>query len=192
MNIVVVIAIIVGPILAIQVQKIIEWFTQRKNAKKAIFKTLMSTRGIPLSPNHVQALNMIDIEFHGRRKKNEKVIATWRLYLDHLSDCPKETKKSDYRTKLDAWTKKSADVFNDMLFEMAAALGYKFDKVLLKRGAYTPIYYDEAELDQHIIRKGVTDLFLGLKSIPIRIIEDMPVKDKENTQDPPPNNPPTS
>lgn len=192
MDTTVVIAIIVGPILAIQVQKLIEWSTQRKNAKKAIFKTLMSTRGIRLSPYHVQALNMIDLEFHGRRKKNKKVIAAWRLYLDQLFACPQDSQAADYKVKLDAWTIKSDDVLNDMLFEMAAALGYRFDKVLLKRGAYTPIGYGETEFDQYIIRKGTANLFLGLKSLPVSIVEAPPIKEKENTQEKLPNNPPTS
>ncbi len=186
MDIVVVFAIIVGPILAIQVQKLIERVTQRKNAKEAIFKVLMSTRGIPLSPEHVRALNMIDIEFYGNNKKNKKVIAAWRLYLDVLANSPQDFEAPDYKTKLDAWTNKSSDVFTDMLFEMTTALGYKFDKVLLKRGSYTPTYYGETELDQHIIRKGVADLFLGLKSIPIHVVKTPPIKKKENKQEKPP------
>ena len=143
MDIVVVFAIIVGPILAIQVQKLIERVTQRKNAKEAIFKVLMSTRGIPLSPEHVRALNMIDIEFYGNNKKNKKVIAAWRLYLDVLANSPQDFEAPDYKTKLDAWTNKS-------------------------------------------IRKGVADLFLGLKSIPIHVVKTPPIKKKENKQEKPP------
>lgn len=170
MNIAVIIAIIAGPILAVQVQKLIERITQRKNAKEAIFKVLMSTRGIPLSPDHVRALNMIDIEFYGNRKKNKRVVDAWRLYLDQLFVCPQNSQSTDYKTELKAWTIKSNDVLNDMLFEMAATLGYKFDKVLLKRGAYTPTGYGEVEFEQWTIRRGLVEVFLGSKSIPIHIV----------------------
>lgn len=177
-----IIAIIAGPILAVQAQKWIEKLTRRRQAKEALFKTLMSTRGARLSPAHVQALNMIDIEFYGNRKKNKKVVDAWRLYLDQLFTCPRDSQSTDYKVKLNAWTIKSADVFDDMLFEMATALGYKFDKVLLKRGAYTPTGYGETEDDQWIIRKGLVDLSLGLKSIPIHVVEPPLTKAVEPSQ----------
>ena len=166
-----VIAIVAGPILAVQAQKLIERLTQRRQAKEVLFKTLMSTRGATLLPAHVQALNMIDIEFHGKRKKNKKVVDAWRLYLDQLYSSPQDRKAADYKTKLEAWTSKNNDMLDNMLFEMATSLKYNFDKVLLKRGAYFPTGYGEAELDHLTIRMGLVDLFLGLKYIPIRVVE---------------------
>ena len=62
-----VIAVIAGPILAVQAQKFVESFREKKQRRSAIFKTLMSTRAERLHREHVQALNMIDIEFYGRR-----------------------------------------------------------------------------------------------------------------------------
>ena len=58
-----ILAVILGPILAVQAQKAIERWRERRNRKLWVFKTLMATRGSRLSPNHVQALNMIDLEF---------------------------------------------------------------------------------------------------------------------------------
>jgi len=179
-DIVVVIAIIVGPILAIQVQKFIERITLKRQAKEAIFKTLMSTRGTRLSLNHVQALNMIDLEFYGKQEKNKNVVDMWRLYLDQLSTCPRDIEASDYNTKLDAWNAKSSDAFHDMLFVMATTLGYKFDKVLLKRGAYRPTGYGETENEQILIRRGLAHILLGSRSIPIHIVEAPPIKEKED------------
>ena len=187
-----IIAIILGPILAVQVQKFIERITLKRQAKDQLFKTLMSTRQARMAPDHVRALNMIDIVFYGKRKKDNKVVAAWRLYLDQLFTCPRDTEAPEHKAKLDAWTIKSIDVFNDMLFEMATALGYEFDKVLLKRGAYTPSGYDETDFDQYIIRRGVAKLFLGIKSIPIHIVEAPPketspeklkAKDKDDKTD---------
>ena len=182
MEILTIVAIVVGPILAVQAQKWIERLTQKRQAKEAIFKTLMSTRGTRLSLAHVQALNMIDLEFHGERKKDKRVVDAWRIYLDQLNDCPRNTTDPDYKTKLDAWSAKSIEDFNDMLFEMATALGYDFDRVILKRGSYTPTGYGETEAQQWIVQRGITELFLGLKSIPIHIVEPPQTKETEPSQ----------
>ena len=65
-NIITVLAIFLGPIFAVQVQKFIEYRNEHRNKKLSIFHILMSTRGIKLSAEHVYALNMIDIEFYGK------------------------------------------------------------------------------------------------------------------------------
>lgn len=59
-------AVILGPILAVQAQKVIEKFQETRKRRMALFKTLMSTRAERLNRDHVQALNMIDIDFYGR------------------------------------------------------------------------------------------------------------------------------
>lgn len=58
-----ILAIILWPILAVQSQKYIELIKENKSRRLKIFKTLMSTRGERLSRGHVQALNLIDMEF---------------------------------------------------------------------------------------------------------------------------------
>ncbi len=47
-------AIIIGPILAVQVQKKIERWRQERERKIWVFKSLMATRGIPLSARHLE------------------------------------------------------------------------------------------------------------------------------------------
>ena len=59
LTVITVFAIIAGPILAIQVQKLIERITQRRDEKRRLFMTLMATRGRPLAPEHVQAPHQI-------------------------------------------------------------------------------------------------------------------------------------
>uniref|UniRef100_UPI002AA29EDF DUF6680 family protein n=2 Tax=Serratia TaxID=613 RepID=UPI002AA29EDF len=58
-------AVILGPIFAVQVQKYLEQFREKKQRRLNIFRSLMSTRAERLNREHVQALNMIDIEFYG-------------------------------------------------------------------------------------------------------------------------------
>jgi hypothetical protein len=85
-------ATIAGPVLAVQAQKWIERFRERRGRKLWVFQQLLATRAARLSADHVQALNMIDLVFYGsyffgihRRSKGEQaVIDAWREYLDQL------------------------------------------------------------------------------------------------------------
>jgi len=61
-----ILAIIIGPILAVQAQKVLENSRIKKQRRLHLFHTLMSTRASRVSNAHVSALNMIDIEFYGR------------------------------------------------------------------------------------------------------------------------------
>jgi hypothetical protein len=74
-------AVVLGPILAVQIQKWLEQVRNKTERKLKIFKTLMTTRATRVSIEHVQSLNMIDIEFLDKEYK--KVISAWRNYHDH-------------------------------------------------------------------------------------------------------------
>lgn len=120
----------------------------------------MTTRGTGLSPTHVQALNMIDIEFHGKDKESNDVVEAWKLYHDHLFDRVIDT-------DLKAWIIKKEDLLIELLHKMALYLGYAFDKVLIKRGHYYPRGYGEIEEEQMIIRQGLVKLFQKKDSLPV-------------------------
>ncbi len=124
-------AIILGPILAVQIEKYLERRRENKNRRLSIFKTLMATRGSALSWDHVEALNRIDLEFSGN-KKFEKVIQTWKEYFDNLS--------RKYIPEEEAiWVNKNQDLLADLLYEMGHSLGFNFDKILIKRNVYSPV-----------------------------------------------------
>ncbi len=168
-----IVAIICGPILAVQVQKWLERFKEKKRLKQEIFRILMATRSAPLSPQHVQALNMIDIGFYGKRKKHTRVAVAWKAYLDHLYNAPKDLKNPNYQTQMTVWQEATPDRLTALLFEMSKALHYSFDKVHIKRGGYTPQLYGEAEMAQYNLRNSLGDLFAGKTSIPVRIEKDV-------------------
>jgi len=167
-----IIAIIAGPILAVQAQKWIEKLTRRKELKRSIFQVLMTTRGTPLDPDRIKALNMIDIAFSAKSEKDKKVRDAWRLYFDQLHDVPRDYQAPDYKTKMDNWNTRSSDVGIDMLHVMAQALNYDFDKVLIKRGAYVPEAHGFDQLSKLFLRDSLANLFLGKASLPIRIVEE--------------------
>lgn len=154
-------AVLISPLLAVQVTAFLERRRQYRERRLNIFRTLMGTRAAGLSPDHVQALNMIDIEFYGGSRKTKEVLRAWRTYLDHLGDKKSFTQES--------WIEKRTDLFIDLLHNMAVCLNYDFDKVHIKRTSYFPQGYGDMEDDQNIIRKGLVALVKGEISLPLKV-----------------------
>lgn len=109
-------AVLIAPLLAVQVQKRLEKLRESRGRKMRIFKTLMATRAATVSTDHVQALNMIDLEFHDNKYK--RVTTAWKTYLDHLSSFPKEDEKAQA-----VWVDKKTDLLAKLLQEMGNSLG---------------------------------------------------------------------
>src|SRR5690554_3306086 len=165
-DIVMILAVIAGPVLAVQAQKYIESIRESKNRKLRIFHTLMSTCATRLAQDHVAALNMIDIEFYGKTRfgkrsqsgGEKKITNAWKVYNDHLNNKPSDD-------RLDAWLEKGDELFTSMLYALAQHLGYEFDEVQLKRDCYRPIAHGNIENEQHRLRQGLVDVLDGKKSI---------------------------
>jgi len=165
MEIITVIAIIAGPVLAIQAQKLLERKRDERDRRLRVFKTLMVTRGTVLSPAHVEALNSIDIEFNSGSDKDKNVRVAWKAYLDHLDHYPKDGAEDDQKR----WKEQTDSLLVELLFEMSKAVGYGFDKTYIKRAAYIPVRYADVELELDFIRRSFVKLFTGDTAIPIQI-----------------------
>ena len=144
-----IIAIILGPIVALGIQRNSEKRREKRNRKLVIFKELMATRATTLSPRHVDALNAIEVEFSKGGGKGEKlVLDTWRLYLEHLN-----TSGTLSGDQLQRWVERKLELLIDLLYEMSRALQYDFDKVALKKNIYSPRGHSELEIDQRLLRQ---------------------------------------
>jgi len=161
-DILMLIAVIAGPVLAVQAQKWIEGIRDLSNRRLWIFKTLMATRGSILSIDHVGALNRIDLEFYGN-KKYHQVIDAWNVYYAHLN------KKSTTEAETVVWYDRQEDLLADLLFEMGTSLGYKFDKALIKRHVYSPQAHGNLERENELIRKKLIELLMGEINLPIAV-----------------------
>ena len=149
-----ILAVLAAPLIAVQVQKRLEHMREVRERKLRVFKTLMATRAATISPDHVQALNMIDLEFNG--KKYKKVTDAWKTYLDHLGSYPKD----DERLQA-IWADKRVDLLARLLSEMGASLGYSFDDVHIKKGIYAPEAHAQTEDELLLIRRGLIRLLYG-------------------------------
>lgn len=157
-------AVIIGPILAVQIQKIIDRRIEARNQKLKVFRDLMTTRASILAFQHVSALNMVGLEFNGRRYT--KVINAWKTYLDHLNSYPDDGDESMQKI----WIEKCTDQLSDLLYEMGESLGVEFDKVHIKKAGYVPKAYTDQENENKYIRSQLVDVFLGRKSIPMSVV----------------------
>ena len=166
------IAIILGPIIAVQLQKYLDRKREIENGKINIFKMLMATRGSVLSVHHVDALNRIDLEF-SRDKKYKKVINAWKEYFDNLNlQCETEDQYS-------RWGDKNEELLATLLFEMGQSLGYSFDKVSIKRHRYSPIGHERFQRENEIIRQGLISILNQEKSIPIVAFNDESTSERQ-------------
>lgn len=164
----VIVATLLGPILAVQAQKAVERARERSNRKAWVFHTLMATRAASVSTEHVRALNMIDIVFYGKRilgmhrrsKTEDSVLDAWHEYLDHLNT---QYEQED----LSLWATRGNEIFINLLFALAMDVGFRFERVQLGKGAYSPVAHAETEYEQEQLRKNAGKVLSG--EMPLRM-----------------------
>ena len=159
-DVAIVIATLVGPILAVQAQKWLERGREIKQRRAWIFRTLMATRATNLSQAHVEALNAIPIEFYGKSTKLKEIINAWKAYLAHLGQGS---------TATEVWSAKREDLLVDLLHLMAEYLGYDFNRVEISKEVYSPQGHAQIESDQEIIRKGLAGILSGKVPFPMEV-----------------------
>lgn len=156
----IILAIIVGPIAAVQIDRYLERKKEKQNSRLIIFRALMATRKSILSVDHVRALNLIDVEFYGEKD----VVDAWKEYLDQLC-VPRGTEPEGSS----AWRNKCDDLLVELLFKMAKCLDFVFDKTHIRRNAYIPMGHEEVEIELRNIRKEFLKLLSGEKSLPVDV-----------------------
>jgi hypothetical protein len=154
------IAIVVGPIMAVRISLRFEESRETIRRKYQTFNTLMRTRRATLSPDHVTALNVIQIEFHD----DERVITTYKRYIDNLGIFWPPGTKEDAAKK---FLEDRDDAFNEMMFEIGKHLGFSLDKRELKKYSYAPQGWVNIEAEQNAVRQLALELLQGKRPLPI-------------------------
>ena len=161
-----------GPIFAVQTQKWIENSKEEKNRKLWIFHTLMATRANRASDKHVEALNMIQMEYNNCKSgKGKEIIDAWKEYHEVLNDA------AFFKANSQGWELKRDELFISLLFEMSRLLKYNYNKVDIQKGCYSPEAHIEREAIQAIISRGLADVFQGKKSFPVSLKENNSITD---------------
>jgi hypothetical protein len=174
------VAIVIGPIVAVQVTLRFEEKREKRRRKYDTFHALMRTRRVTLSPDHVTALNVIQTEFH----EDNRVIAAYKKYIDNLGSpaLPPGATNEAIRHFVD----ERDDAFNEMMFEIGKHLGFTFDKRELAKYSYAPQGWVNIETEQNAMRQFALELLQGKRPLPITPFQPSP---SSNKFPPPPSTP---
>jgi hypothetical protein len=133
-DIIMIFAVFFAPLFALWAQWRLQLRRESRDQRIRIFKTLMATRATALDINHVQSLNMIDVEFSKNNEPNTAIREAWRTYHEHLNvPRPMQDEMQGRR-----WDDNQRDFLAQMLSKIGKSLGYSFDFTYYKRGAYHP------------------------------------------------------
>lgn len=160
-DVLMVFAVFLAPFFAIFAQRAIERWKERRDRRLWVFKALMASRGAALSQQHVQALNMIELEFNA--PQDEAIRRAWRVYHDHLNSFPQDVGEAPEKGAV--WSQKGNELLDAMLDVMGRALGYDFDRVAIRKGAYSPKGHADAEMELQVIRRLLAELLAGDRSL---------------------------
>ncbi len=150
-------AIIVGPIWAVKITRRLDREHERKNQKFEVLRGLMKTRRLQLHPDHVGALNLIQLEFY----ENEPVISRYRTYIEHLHmSAPTNDETESFFDARHA-------LFVELLRSVAHEMDYTFDKLDLDRLGYTPRGWETDELRNRANSHLLNELLQGKRALPV-------------------------
>jgi hypothetical protein len=155
----IVIATIMGPILAVQIQKKLERDRTRRDRQIDVFRTLMTQR-LVITYENVKAFNSVPVEFYGV----SGILVAWRAYLAHMG-----VQRPHPPADTSSWDNKRLDLFLALLQKMAVHIGYEYDFVQLKDDWYRPIGHGDLETEQQKLRQGLVALLEGKLSLPIDV-----------------------
>jgi hypothetical protein len=157
-------AVLLSPFFAVFAQRQIDRLREKKAAKVLIFHNLMITRNANLSPRHVEALNAVPLSFTGPGKEKQ-VLEGWQEYLDHLG--------TDSKVNANAWLEKRSELMVELLHRMSRCLGYKIEKLRIKKEGYLPQLFLDVEQEQTALRRQLIDLTdgTGKKKLAVALFE---------------------
>lgn len=164
LGVVSVLAVLISPIFALEVQKRLDDRRAKFDRKMDIFRKLMTTRATQMSADHVEALNGIEVEFYALRGPDKKVLDAWRLYINQLNSPTGEGEA------LNRWVEKKTSLLIDLLYQMAQRLKYDIDKVAIEKNVYHPKGFVEIEAEQHGLRKAALAVFSGERPIQATVV----------------------
>ena len=179
-NLLTLIAILVGPIAAVIVTRHIDAKRDNRNRKMEIFRTLMRTRRQPTSIQHVEALNLVEIEFSDCEQIKQAFTVLFEHFATQHPRLPTE-EVNDAMELNEVIRRNSAfdtRIHNDrqaqlarLLHAIAKELKFSIEQLEIFEGGYRPQGWADLELDERVIRKYVTDLYLGRRTVPVTVFD---------------------
>lgn len=163
------IAIIIGPVLAVCVTLGYQSYTEARERRLSVFRSLMKTRRRTLDPEHVSALNMVEVEFF-KDKDVRAALGAYVALFNQRMPSEGEAGASEFWEKFNRDREEKLVLLLD---KMARKLGYGFEQLEILKGGYAPRYYDDVELESQKARRlfaHLYDLSNG-RGLPIDVVD---------------------
>jgi hypothetical protein len=173
-------AILIGPLLAVLATRYLDDRKAKHEQRMSVFKTLMRTRRTPTTPEHVGALNLVEIEF----RNDGDVIGAWRALFSHFGTehAPRTHERQDASLSDDENRHRQTQFTNRIVTErqtllakllhcMAKALGFRIEQLEIFEGGYTPQLWWDDELEGRVARRLFADIAIGKRSLPIAVTD---------------------
>ncbi|KWV59823.1 hypothetical protein AS156_30325 [Bradyrhizobium macuxiense] len=151
-----IVAIVYGPIRAVEITRHKDIERDAETRKRLILSTLMRTRKMVMHPDHVSALNQVQLEFFNY----QMVVDAYRAYIANLSETVPPP-GNDLRNFL---TRRN-DLFFDLLYAIAIASGVALDRHELDRLAYIPLGWQTEQDELRVFRSSVLAVLQGQKPL---------------------------
>ncbi len=171
-------AIVAGPVFGAWFALHLQNRQQRKERRFDVFRTLMRTRRAPISPEHVGALNLVEIEFHDA----PHVISAWKALLQHFGtphsrhaneEVTPETPANEAMERNARFGQRifeeRARLLSKLLHAMGASLGLKLEQLDIYEGGYTPEGWLAVEGEQAAARQMFAQIARGDRAFPIEV-----------------------
>jgi hypothetical protein len=156
-----IVAILVGPIAAVWVTRRMDQHRVERDRRMDVFRSLMRTRRLRLSPDHVSALNLVEIEFYNEAD----VKAAWKDYFTNLVKFPPDSASERER---ESHMEEQNRLLAKLLHAMAKSLKfYNLEQIDIMQGGYTPQGWQDVETQQTTLRLLLIDLFQGKRAMPV-------------------------
>jgi hypothetical protein len=110
---------------------------------------------MPISNEHVNAINLIEVEFY----KCRRVEAAWAIYKTHLNDTS--------RPEDQEWREKKENLLAKLLAEIALVLGFKIPAIDIFKGGYAPGGWAARDALGLNALEFARDLLTGKKVLPL-------------------------
>jgi hypothetical protein len=149
-------AIVYGPAHAVEITRRQDSIRDALARKRRILSTLMRTRRVVMDPDHVGALNEIQLEF----SDDNSVISAFRAYIANLSDTVPAPGNA-----LENFMKRRRDLFFDLLHAISKAADVTIDRHDLDRLAYVPFGWQTEQQEQQAVRASLIEVLQGRKAL---------------------------
>jgi hypothetical protein len=119
------VGIIVGPIVAVAMTLLVETRRRQRDSKIQIMRMILNTRHLPADPSYNAAINLIPIEFNN----DKKVMLTWKEYISHVRFKPSDENKNGHDSLTIAKQ-------TTMIFQLMKNLGFNLSETEIQTSAY--------------------------------------------------------